>query len=67
MFTIKRDNLNVDDIKTSYLEAMAKRYCHLLLRRDRHALIRVMSYVKFEILEEEAKCQMENAIERAKR
>jgi hypothetical protein len=59
--------LNVDDIKTSYLETMAKKYCHLLLRRDRHALIRVISYVKFEILEEEARCQMENVIERAKR
>jgi hypothetical protein len=59
--------MNVDDINTSYLETMAKKYCHLLLRRDRHALIRVISYVKFEILEEEARCQMENAIERAKR
>jgi hypothetical protein len=59
--------MNVDDINTSYLETMAKKYCQLLLSRDRHALIRVISYVKFEILEEEARCQMENAIERAKR
>jgi hypothetical protein len=59
--------MNVDDIKTSYLETVTKKYCHHLLKRDRHALIRVMSYVKNEILEEEAKCQMENIIERAKR
>jgi hypothetical protein len=59
--------LNADDIKTSYLETVAKKYCRQLLKRDRGALLRVMSYVKYEILEEEAKCQMENAIERAKR
>ena len=59
--------MNADDIKTSYLETVAKKYCHQLLKRDRHALIRVISYVKNEILEEEAKCQMENVIERAKR
>ena len=59
--------MNADDIKTSYLETVAKKYCKQLLRRDRGALLRVMSYVKHEILEEEAKCLMENAIERAKR
>ena len=59
--------MNADDIKTRYLETVAKKYCRQLLKRDRNALLRVMSYVKYEILEEEAKCQMENAIERAKR
>jgi len=59
--------LNADDIKTSYLETVAKKYCRQLLRRDRTALLRVMSYIKYEILEEEARCQMENAIERAKK
>ena len=59
--------MNKEDLGTAYVELMAKKYCRELLKRDRDALFRVMSYIKREIFEEEATCQTAKAIEKARK
>ena len=59
--------MNKEELGTSYMEVMARKYLLQLLRKDRSALLRIMTDVKLAIYDEESRMAAEEVIRRAKR
>ena len=59
--------MNKEEIGTAYMEIMARKYLLQLLRRDRSALLRVMTDVKLAIYEEESAMAAEQLIRKVRK
>jgi hypothetical protein len=58
--------MNKEECGTVYMELMARKYLLQLLKKDRYALMRVMTDVKLAIYEEESVMATEELIRRVK-
>lgn len=58
--------MNKEELGTAYLEVMARKYLLRLLKKDRSALLRILTDVKMAIYEEESAMAAEELIRRIK-
>jgi hypothetical protein len=58
--------MNKEDVGTLYMEVMARKYLLQLLKKNRQALLRIMTDVKMAIYEEESAMAAEDLIRRVK-
>lgn len=56
--------MNKEELGTTYLEIMARKYLLQLLKKDRSALLRILTDVKMAIYEEESAMAAEELIRR---
>ena len=54
--------MNKEEIGSAYMEVMARKYLLQLLKKDRSALLRIMTDVKMAIYEEESVMAAEDLI-----
>ena len=58
--------MNKEEVGTVYMEMMARKYLLQLLKKDRQALMRIMTDVKMAIYEEESVMAAQELIRRVK-